>query len=691
MKSLLKTIIATALMITCSQNVSAQGWPENYGGVMLQGFYWDSFAQSKWTKLESQAEDFASTFDLIWVPQSGNCGGTSMGYDDLYWFPGGNHYTSSFGTEQELRNMISTFKSKGIGTIADVVVNHRKNVSNWVDFPTETYQGVTYQMTSTDICKDDDGGATLSWANSNGYSLSPNNDSGEGWGGMRDLDHLSTNVQNICKAYTKMLIDDLGYTGFRYDMVKGFSGSYVGAYNNYAKPQFSVGECWDGTNTIKNWIEATGKTSAAFDFQFRYTVRNAINSADWSKLGEKNDGSWPLISNDYNSGNYRQYAVTFVENHDTEKRANAEQDPIKKDTLAANAYLLAMPGTPCVFYKHWLDYKDEIKAMVAARKLAGITNQSTYTTMRNTATYYANAIKVDGSNRLMVVVGSNPDGFVPSNSTYTLALSGYHYRYYLANSLETAWADKASGVYDEAFKVKLTAVSQTSGAQLVYTTNGTTPTASSQKVNSGTEINITESCTLKVGILVSGVVKGIIERKYTIEENTFEPKTITVYCRVGEGISGWTTMYYWTWSDFGHAPANTSWPGDRITATKTVDGYTWYYKEYTLTSEDDYVNFVFTYSKDGPQSVDVNNVQDTKYFVIRNQKDGAGHYYVDDVTATTSIDYLRSTINPQPSTLKIYTVDGRLLRSVPAGASVNDAINSLPRGIYIVNGKKVVK
>lgn len=691
MKSLLKTIIATALMITCSQNVSAQGWPENYGGVMLQGFYWDSFAQSKWTKLESQAEDFASTFDLIWVPQSGNCGGTSMGYDDLYWFPGGNHYTSSFGTEQELRNMISTFKSKGIGTIADVVVNHRKNVSNWVDFPTETYQGVTYQMTSTDICKDDDGGATLSWANSNGYSLSPNNDTGEGWGGMRDLDHLSTNVQNICKAYTKMLIDDLGYTGFRYDMVKGFSGSYVGDYNNYAKPQFSVGECWDGTNTIKNWIEATGKTSAAFDFQFRYTVRNAINSADWSKLGEKNDGSWPLISNDYNSGNYRQYAVTFVENHDTEKRANAEQDPIKKDTLAANAYLLAMPGTPCVFYKHWLDYKDEIKAMVAARKLAGITNQSTYSTMRSTATYYANSIKVDGANRLMVVVGSNPDGFIPSSSTYTLILSGYHYRYYLANALETAWADKASGVYDGAFKVKLTAVSATSGAQLVYTTNGATPTASSQKVNSGTEINITESCTLKVGILVGGVVKGIIERNYTIEENTFDPKTITVYCRVGEGVTGWTTMNYWTWSDFGHAPANTSWPGDRITATKTVDGYTWYYKEYTLTSEEDYVNFVFSNGSGSPQSVDVNNVQDTKYFVIRNQKDGAGHYYVDDVTATTSIDYLRSTLNPQSSTLKIYTIDGRLLRSVPAGASVNDAINSLPRGIYIVNGKKVVK
>ena len=39
-----------------------------------------------------------------------------MGYDDLYWF---TNYNSSFGTEAQLRSLISTFKNKGIGTIAD--------------------------------------------------------------------------------------------------------------------------------------------------------------------------------------------------------------------------------------------------------------------------------------------------------------------------------------------------------------------------------------------------------------------------------------------------------------------------------------------------------------------------------------------------------------------------------------------
>ena len=687
MKYLLKSVIATAMLVLCSQTASAQGWPENYGGVMLQGFYWDSFAQSKWTKLESQADDFASTFDLIWIPQSGKCleSWNTMGYTPYYFF----NQNSSFGTEAELRSMIQTFKSKGIGTIADVVVNHH-NTNGWWGFPAETYRGVTYQFKTTDIVANDDDGATATQAAKDGVTLSSNNDEGEGWGSMRDLDHKSQNVQNIVKAYVKYLKDDLGYTGFRYDMVKGFNGSHVADYNDYAGIEYSVGECWDGTSTIRNWIDATNKKSAAFDFQFRYTVRNAINSADWSQLGKQNEGNWPLVSSSFNSGNYRRYAVTFVENHDTERRANAEQDPIKKDTLAANAYLLAMPGTPCVFYTHWLAYKDEIKAMVAARKLAGINNQSTYANMASHKTYFATAVKTDGENRLMVVVGSNPNGYyVPSS--YTLILSGYHYRYYLANSRETAWADKASGVYTDAFKVKLTAVSATSGAQLVYTTDGTIPTASSKKASSGAEIDITESCTLKVGLLVAGTVKGIIERNYTIEENTFDPKTITVYCRVGAGVSGWTTMNYWTWSDFGHEPTNRSWPGDRITATKQVDGYTWYYKEYTLTSEDDYVNFVFSNGEGSPQSVDVNNVKETKFFVIRNEKDGAGHYYVDDVTPTSGIDYLRSTLNPQRAALNVYSIDGRLVRTMPAGASESDALNSLPRGIYIVNGKKVVK
>lgn len=685
MKHFTKILIAVALITLCSQSAGAQGWPENYGGVMLQGFYWDSFSQSKWTKLESQADDLAATFSLIWIPQSGKCleSNKVMGYTPYYYF----NQNSSFGTEQELRSMIQTFKAKGLGTVADVVINHH-NTMGWWTFPAEEYNGVTYQFQTTDIVNNDDYDPstnrylTREQAQKDGVTLSSNIDEGEGWGGMRDLDHKSENVQKIVKAYVKYLKDDLGYTGFRYDMVKGFGGSHVADYNDAAGIEYSVGECWDGNGVIKNWIDATGKKSAAFDFQFRYNVRDAINNKDWKRLKSTN--------NLMHDPTYNRYAVTFVENHDTEKRVGSEQDPIRRDTLAANAYLIAMPGTPCVFYTHWLAYKNEIKVMVDARKAAGITNTSSFLNLKSEAGCYANAVKVGGESKMVVAVGNNVASFTPS-SAYTLVLSGYHYRYFLAKSLETVWADRSSGVYNDAFKVKLTAVSNTSDAQLVYTTDGTTPTASSRKVASGTDIDIEESCTMKVGLLISGSVSGIIERNYTIKKNNFEPKTITVYCRVGDGVTGWTSMNYWTWSDFGHAPTNTSWPGDRITDTKQVDGKTWYYKDFTLTSEDDYVNFVFSNGNGSPQSVDVENVNTTKFFVIRNEKNAQGHYLIDDVSSASSVECINTVTDNQSSPLNVYTTDGRLLRRLPAGTSESDALNSLPRGMYIVNGKKLVK
>ena len=118
----MRRLYTTLTFLVMTLATMAQGWPANYSGVMLQGFFWDSFNDTQWTRLEKQADDLAPWFNLVWIPQSGNCGGTSMGYDDLYWF---NNYNSSFGTEAELRSMIKTFKDKGIGTIADVVTSVR--------------------------------------------------------------------------------------------------------------------------------------------------------------------------------------------------------------------------------------------------------------------------------------------------------------------------------------------------------------------------------------------------------------------------------------------------------------------------------------------------------------------------------------------------------------------------------------
>ena len=648
--------------------VQAQGWPQQYGGVMLQGFYWDSFDDSQWAELESQADDLAASFSLVWIPQSGNCGGQSMGYDDLYWFPGNGHYDSSFGTEAQLRSMISTFKAKGLGTIADVVVNHRRNVSSWTDFPAETYNGQNYQLTWQDICSDDE-------AARNGQKVGPNKDTGEGWDGMRDLDHASENVQRSVKAYLDMLLNDLGYAGFRFDMVKGYSAAYTKMYNESARPQFSVGECWDGTNTIRNWIDGTGKTSAAFDFQFRYTVRNAAHSGDWVQLGRQNDGSWPLVSSNTQNGSYRRYAVTFVENHDTEKRSNAAQDPLKKDTLAANAYMLAMPGTPCVFLKHWQAYRPEIKAMIEARRFAGVHNESETVNMATNRDYYA--VRSTGTNgQLLCVVGTKASSYEP-NGQWTRILVGHHYAYFLQSSMNTAWASLASGTYVGEQKVLLSAVTTAEGAQVVYTTDGSTPTANSQKVASGTTITLPVGSTaLTVGILAGGNVTGIVSRNYVIKDKEEKPQVqIPDFCVVNDGElcaffeapATWTnTIKCWAWAGNNQNFTGGTWPGVDCqylgTAANGNKVWKWTY-DGTLTTRP--TGIIFS-NNGSPQTNDL-------AFQL------GGYYNKEGLQGTVTTTGLPQPLQRRGEETPIYTLDGRQLKGQPTR-----------KGIYIQGGKKRV-
>lgn len=669
---IMKKIYLTLIALLASINMFAQGWPANYSGVMLQGFSWDSYDYSQWTVLEKQADDMKGFIDLVWLPQSGKCIETTqvMGYKPYYYF----NQNSSFGTEAELRSLIAKFKANGIGAIADVVVNHR-NTDGWFTFPAETYNGVTYKMQPTDICKNDDGGATAKQATKEGVSLSNNNDEGQDWDGCRDLDHESANVQKIIKAYLKFLKEDMGYTGFRYDMVKGFSGTHVADYNDATGVKFSVGEYWDGNPSIINWINKTNKKSAAFDFQFRYNVRDAVGVKDNKVVSAQN---WSKLKSDNNlmhDPTYRQYAITFVENHDMQYRSADEQlDPLKRDTLAANAYMLAMPGTPCVFQPHWRAYKQEIKSMIEARKLAGITNMSNYTNKMAQTSCFANETTGNKA-KLIVVVGNKTKAYTPS-ADYAQILEGYHYRYYLSKSAETAWCNIPSGEYEAGFKAKLTAVSQNSNAKLVYTTDGTAPTAKSKQVTNGNTINIDNTCTLKVGLLINGNVTGIRTYNYTIK--AFEPYTITVYANADQVTNWGSTMYFYAWNTSGEFTEK--WPGTAVTATKTLNGKKWYYMDFKIKSKDAIVNIIFNQGKNKKQSLDMNAGNSTKFYEITTTQSN-GKYTCKDVTAIWAPTGITGTptISNTTTDNAWYTLSGMKLGKKPAES-----------GVYIHQGKKVI-
>ena len=428
----MRKLYSTLVLLFVAIATMAQGWPQNYKGVMLQGFYWDGYADSKWTVLEKQADELSQYFDLIWVPQSGMTSKfyhnkeKTMGYDPCFWLD----HNSCWGTEAELKKMIKTFSDKGTGIIEDVVINHKNGLNTWVDFPDETSASGNYSIKwdNTDfsgICVTDE-------CNKNGYPTTGANDTGDNFDGYRDLDHTNETVQKNVKTYLDFLLNEIGYVGFRYDMVKGYSAKYTGEYNSSAQPIYSVGEYWDDDKTkVTNWINGTKVDgiiqSAAFDFPMKYNINSAFGGGNWSALA--ND----MLSNDKT---YARYSVTFVDNHDTYRRDEGGKDYLGTNICAANAYILAMPGTPCLFLKHWQSNKGTLKRLIALRKAAGITNESEILTAETLGNGFL--LTVQGSiGKLRLHLGPVGDvAFANPVDMWTLAIEGKNFQVYTSKDVD---------------------------------------------------------------------------------------------------------------------------------------------------------------------------------------------------------------------------------------------------------------
>ena len=132
---------------------------------------------------------------------------------------------------------------------------------------------------------------------------------------------------------------------------------------------------------------------------------------------------------------YSKYAVTFIDNHDTFARGESEDVANKKDgssiddkslMMRCNAYLLALPGVPCVFWPHWVKYKDEIKKMIDARRAAGIHSESTMEEKAGSNWYRATVHGKKGHVRLMLGAAASDE----APQGYTLALKGTDYAMY---------------------------------------------------------------------------------------------------------------------------------------------------------------------------------------------------------------------------------------------------------------------
>ena len=670
----------------------SNAWPSNYAGVMLQGFYWDSFDETNWAALTSQSDELSQYFDLIWVPNSGKSSWSpSMGYDPVYWM---SNHNSSFGSESELRNMIKTFKSKGTGIIEDVVINHRAGVTNWTDFPTETYKGVTYSWGPWAICCTDE----VNWVEGQEKPTGAA-DTGDDFNGFRDLDHTNAQVRAGIKAYLDFLKNDLGYIGWRYDMVKGYSPCYNDEYNRSAGAHYSVGEYWDANfDAVANWIRGTNMNSAAFDFPFKFALNEAMASGDYSKLCWKRYGTLDQPCGLIHDNGFQRYSVTFVDNHDTYRDC-----ALPNNVMAANAFMLMMPGTPCVFWPHWRDNKEAIKALIDVRKAAGITNQSEVRVLRtNNSCFCAEVYGTNGT----VAVKIGPEFYTPDGwSNEQQRASGYDYCVWstVSSSTEKVGMSLESGKYPYGTEVTLSVneISSASGKapsalaaqkrgglddfiKIVYTIDNSTPTLENGNVvDDGYTLPLYETTTITAGLSICNlIVLDLYSETYEIG-----PKPLFVYLRKPD----WEKVYLYAWAD-DETEYLGAWPGKEFTKTVQIGGFEWI--KCSLPEGVSIANVIFN-DGSAQQTTDITGVNKDTFYTL-NGVNTDGKYVPLDNGDYSGIGTIATTqsvkVYPNPATTSIsvsrndvarfsaYTTSGTCV------ATSNDNtldVNGLSNGIYI--------
>jgi len=319
----------------------------NFSGteILMQGFYWDSFNESGpgnwWDFVEDKLPELADAgITEIWLPPAQKSNHSpSMGYDpfdyfDLGEFPQKGRTETYFGSRAELERLIDRAHELGIKVYADIVYNHMSggaiewnphvNDSTYTDFnPASGRFAFDYNNFHPSTFSTSDAGS---------------------FGDFPDLAHANPSTLDMLQDNLNWLKNEVGFDGWRFDYVKGFSPSIVKDLQASAGGEV-IGEYYDGNKALlRDWLEGSGTSTAVFDFPQFFTLQEMCNNRSGTFDMEK---LWSSGLHFTEPGR----SVTFAENHDTDK-----DDPIIHDKMLAYAFILTHEGKPTVFWKDYFNY-----------------------------------------------------------------------------------------------------------------------------------------------------------------------------------------------------------------------------------------------------------------------------------------------------------------------------------------------
>ncbi|MDR3735164.1 MAG: DUF1939 domain-containing protein [Acidobacteriaceae bacterium] len=323
--------------------------------ILMQAFYWDCPRHEGkdhewWNFVASKVPELsASGINALWLPPiSKGFNDITMGYDPYdYWDLGDYNQRGGtktwFGNRAELEALIKTAREHNIGCYADMVLNHNSGADEEEVNPLDGQKRWTKFNPQS-------GKFPRNW---NCFYPSRYEEiivEGENYAGYPNLCHRNPVVYAAMYDWARFVIEDLGFTGFRFDFVKGFASWMISQLAKYRYVQngqdirpYVVGEFWGGDQDIETWIErvnsVTDNQIAAFDFPLRYKLKDVCDTPNYD-LRNLTQGGTVVMRRP-------AHAVTFVDNHDMGDNA------IVYDKMIAYSFIMVHEGYPCIF---WYDY-----------------------------------------------------------------------------------------------------------------------------------------------------------------------------------------------------------------------------------------------------------------------------------------------------------------------------------------------
>ena len=380
--------------------------------TLFQAFYWEmntgDYAieypkeANLWQLIKERANSLAQAgITDIWLPPAnkGHVGIYDVGYGsydlwDLGEFEQKGTVRTKYGTKNELMDAISELHNNDLRVHYDAVLNHMmgaddtervKLSENSPDLPEEEVEVWTKHSYPN---RDKYSQFVWNWTHFNGTDWLADRErnglflfEGKQWDNTYcweddylmgvDFDYLNPEVREEIKKWGCWLVNKISVNGFRLDAVRhidvDFLDEWISELQSCTQEEIIfIGEAWFGDiKTITDYIDAVGNSCLkAFDFP----LRSAFNQLSAGELDLRWFGGYGLV----NAQGYKDKAVTFVDNHDTDRdEGGYGVEAILNRKHQAYTYILMREhGIPTVFWKDYYIYgmKEELDLLIKARE-----------------------------------------------------------------------------------------------------------------------------------------------------------------------------------------------------------------------------------------------------------------------------------------------------------------------------------